>query len=239
MGEKVPIAIGRQIAGDGVRASGDRTRRRSQGAGHVHCRGCVGAAIAVLLPVAAIAACSGGSPSPTSTETASPTTSSPSPTPSPTSSTDLASTRAEAKVREFYAVEDAVGADPTTPLSKLEIVAVSSALEADRHEYQQWRDDGWLQHGATRLVEVNVLSVNLDNSDPSHGVVPTVAINVCIDVSGGAVVNKDGKPVAPSDAPKRGWEHILVSNYLWDKDPANGWRVASVSTLNDPPCDDA
>ena len=48
-------------------------------------------------------------------------------------------------------------------------------------------------------------SVNLDNSDPKAGKVPTVQIDVCYDVSDVDVLDANGKSVVSPDRPDTGW----------------------------------
>ena len=65
-------------------------------------------------------------------------------------------------------------------------------------------------------------SVNLDNTDPQAGQVPTVQIDVCYDVSGVDVLDKDGKSVVTPDRPETGWVRYSVANYQWKEEPT-GW----------------
>ena len=64
--------------------------------------------------------------------------------------------------------------------------------------------------------------MNLDNSDPKAGKVPTVQIDLCFDVSEVDVVDANGKSVVSPDRPDTGWIRFLVSNYEWDADPDGG-----------------
>ncbi|QAY68757.1 hypothetical protein [Xylanimonas protaetiae] len=122
-------------------------------------------------------------------------------------------------------------------MTDLESVATSIVLDADKREFERWRRDGWTQQGSTRLVEVDLVDVSLDNSDPSTGRVPVVQFDVCYDISSGDVVDASGNSVAPPDQPVRGWERLRVANYNWDMDPAGAWRVSSAETLEQAPCD--
>lgn len=93
------------------------------------------------------------------------------------------------------------------------------------------------QTGETKVVELEVQSVNLDNSDPQAGKVPTVQIDVCFDVSGVDVLDADGKSVVAPDRPDTGWIRYSVANYEWDSDPDGTWRVASSQNIERTPCD--
>lgn len=200
---------------------------------------------ATILVLVVASACSDSpDPTPSSIPTVTATTPpsvtpSPSPSPSPSTSpsdSEIAAARADETVHRYYAVLDAVGADPNAPLDQLDDVAISIVLSAYQHSFERWRRDGWVQHGTTDLVEVNVNSVTLDNSDPAHGVVPTVEIDVCFDVADVDVVDADGNSVAQTDRPDVGWERLSVANYSWDDDPEGSWRVASAETLESEPC---
>ena len=67
------------------------------------------------------------------------------------------------------------------------------------------QDQGQRQAGTTRVSELKVQSVNLDNSDPDAGKVPTVVIDVCWDVSKVDVLDKDGKSIVCPNRPDTGW----------------------------------
>ena len=144
--------------------------------------------------------------------------------------------RAEGLVREYYALVDRVGADQDAPLSQLERVATSVELEVRRADLSQWRKDGWRKTGRTRVADVVVQSVSLDNSAPRAGLVPTVQVDVCYDVSDVDIVDSAGTSVVSPDRADRAWERLQVANYDYDNDPVGGWRVAALETLEKAPC---
>lgn len=195
-----------------------------------------------MVALAALSACTGtpddspsSSPTPTTTATtASPT---PSPTPSPTSETELAAANAEAVLRDFYRVTDELSTDPSRPLTELESVATSVVLDSWTRDFERSRRDELKQTGTTRLAQVDLVDISMDNSDPSHGEVPSVRFEVCWDVSDVEITNPDGTSALPADRPVRGWERLIVANYNWESDPAGGWRVASGETIEREPCD--
>jgi len=82
-----------------------------------------------------------------------------------------------------------------------------------------------------------VPSVNLDNSDPAAGRVPTVQVDVCFDVTGVDVRDGSGSSVVPAGRPVTGWIRHTVSNYSWETDPTGGWRVSTSVDLKRPPCE--
>jgi hypothetical protein len=122
-------------------------------------------------------------------------------------------------------------------LSSLKSVAISTELTTQQTLFNRERKQGLHQTGETKVVELQVQSVNLDNSDPQAGKVPTVQIDVCFDVSGVDVLDADGKSVVTPDRPDTGWIRYSVANYQWDSDPDGAWRVASSQDIERTPCD--
>jgi hypothetical protein len=200
-------------------------------------RGTRSLATAALL-LAAVTACAEDAAEPTASP--SPTQSSPdstAATSSPPTDTQLASDAASAVLRQYYAVRNKVRQDPHLPLKRLGSVAVSSELAAQQNLIKNEREAGYRQVGATKVARFKIQSVNLDNSDPKAGKVPTVQIDVCADVSDVDFVDVSGESVISSERPDSGWIRFLVSNYEWDANPDGGWRVASSQDLEREPCD--
>ncbi|WP_246000323.1 hypothetical protein [Nocardioides pocheonensis] len=194
-------------------------------------------ALATALLLAALAGCAGGD-DPAATQ--SPTPSSPAPTTAtstPPTDSEKASAAASAVLREYNDVGNQLRQDPSQPLSRLQSVATSTELAAQRNLLRNERKRGLHQVGDTKIAVLKVESVNLDNSDPSTGKVPTVQVDVCFDVSNVDVVNANGESIISPDRPDTSWIQFLVSNYRWDKDPDRAWRVASSQDLKRKPCD--
>lgn len=190
------------------------------------------------LSIVLLSACSNssaGTPTP-APEITSQSPSTPTPSPSPTSTTDLAAANAEDLVHEFYRVTDVIRSDHDVPLARLKTVLVGSSLKAYQGLYKQERRAGERQTGRTRVAELAVHSVSLDNSDPEAGKVPTVVVDVCIDIREVDLVDKTGASVAYPDRPETGWERHHVANYSWDEDQESGWRVVTSETLEKKPC---
>lgn len=189
--------------------------------------------------LAATAACSDGS---TSTEPPAPslsaTSAAPSPTtsPRPTSPSDAASADAAKVMRSYFTVVSQVGQNPNSPLKRLQTVATGTQLQALETLHRSQRDQGRRQTGSTVINELWVQSVNLDNSNPEAGKVPTVVIDVCWDVSGVDVLDRTGTSVVSRDRPDIGWTRYSVANYDYADDPNGGWRVATGQDLEDEPC---
>jgi ABC-type phosphate transport system substrate-binding protein len=201
-------------------------------------RGAHALATAALL-LAAVSACAGdGNSSPTSPISPTPSTqdSTGSTTPPPTEA-ELASEAASAVLRKYYEVRNDLRQHPNVPLKRLGAVAISSELSAQRLLVKKEREAGHRQVGDTKVAQFKVQSVNLDNSDPTAGKVPTVQIDVCADVSDVDFVDAGDNSIISSDRPDSGWIRFLVSNYEWDSDPDGGWRVASSQDLEREPCD--
>jgi hypothetical protein len=187
--------------------------------------------------LAAVSACGGSNtdPPPTS-EPSSPSPSSPTTSSSPSSPSDAASAAATDAVRSYFAVVDQLRSDPAVDLKKLKSVATSAQLNAVETLISRQRDEGQRQTGTTALDELEVQSVNLDNSDPKAGKVPTVVIDVCWDVTKVDVLDKSGKSIVSSDRPDTGWTRYTVANYKYAADPTGGWRVATGQDLKQTPC---
>ncbi|MEU2200611.1 hypothetical protein [Isoptericola sp. NPDC019482] len=174
--------------------------------------------------------------------TAEPTTSpdeSPTGSPSPTSDTDIAAAGAEAVLREYLTLSNDLRTDTSRPLDELEEVATGLELDSQSKFLTDWREKGWQATGEARLVELDLVDVSLDNSDPDAGKVPTVTMEACVDVTGSDVVDSDGDSVIEPSRADRTWTRYLVSNYRWDDDPSDSWRVASSETLERESCDAA
>lgn len=187
--------------------------------------------------LAAVSACGGSNtdPPPTS-EPSSPSPSSPTTSSSPSSPSDAASAAATDAVRSYFAVVDQLRSDPAVDLKKLKSVATSAQLNAVETLISRQRDEGQRQTGTTALNELEVQSVNLDDSDPKAGKVPTVVIDVCWDVTKVDVLDKSGKSIVSSDRPDTGWTRYTVANYKYAADPTGGWRVATGQDLKQTPC---
>jgi hypothetical protein len=172
-------------------------------------------------------------PTPTSSSSSPATTTSP----TPQSESEIASEAASGVLRQYYDVRNELRQDPSTSLSRLDDVAISTELAAQKNLFTKERKQGLHQTGETKVVKLDVKSVNLDNSDPKAGKVPTVQIDLCFDVSDVDVVDKNGKSVISPDRPDTGWIQFLVSNYKWETDPDGGWRVASSQDIERAACE--
>ena len=195
------------------------------------------AAAALLLVAMTSCANDGQDPAANASPTPSSSTPTPTATATPPSDTELASEAASATLRKYYDVRNQLRQNPSRPLSLLDQVAISTELAAQKNLFKKERKQGLHQVGATKVAELEVQSVNLDNSDPKAGKVPTVQIDLCFDVSEVDVVDADGKSVISPDRPDTGWIQFLVSNYEWETDPDAGWRVASSKDIERTPCE--
>lgn len=207
--------------------------------------GRVTAVTTATITMAVLVACTGSpneAPTPSVTPTPSmssqpPTPPSPSPSPTPPSQAEVAAAQAESLVREYYVLREALRVDTSVPLDRLEDFTISTELASQQRLIQGERDRGEHQTGSTRIVELDVTDVNLDNSDPSAGRVPVVEIELCVDVSGVDFIDASGNSVVVPGRPDAGWVRHQVANYAWDTDPANGWRISSSETIERQPCD--
>lgn len=132
-------------------------------------------------------------------------------------------------MRAYFATVDQVRQDTKRPESDLDAVASSTQLTAQKHLLKNQRESGRHQVGDTKVVELNVESVSLD--DPA-----TAYVDVCWDVSGVDILDADGKSVVTDGRKNLGWTRFVVTNPEWEKAPTDGWRVSSGSDLEKEPC---
>jgi hypothetical protein len=200
-------------------------------------------AVATAALLLAVAGCSGdgndpaasGSPTPSSPST----TAAASSTPTQPSDSQVASEAASDVLRDYYALRDELRQNPRKPLLELESVAIGAELRADRRLFARERSIHLRQVGDTSITNLTVQSVNLDNSNPSQGRVPTVQVDVCWDVSNADLVDESGKSVVSSRRADRGATRYTVANYHWASDPGDGWRVVTGQDLKQSPCADS
>lgn len=153
------------------------------------------------------------------------------------SDTEAASKAATETVRKYFAVLDDLRQGDGKPLDGLQSVATSSQLTAQKRLLESERSRKFRQVGETEIPDLKVESVNLDNSDPEAGKVPTVVVDVCWDVSDADLLDASGESVVSPDRVDVGWTRYTVANYEYQSDPLTGWRVASGKDLAQPPCD--
>lgn len=156
--------------------------------------------------------------------------------PSPTSPSDIASADATRTMRAYIKVVDRLRQNPESDPKPLESVATSTQLKAVQVLLRRRDAEGQRQIGDTSVREMTVQSVNLDDSDPSMGKVPTVVVDVCWDVSEVDVLDESGASIVLPDRPERGWTRYTVSNYAFGTNPHDGWRVATGADLKEKPC---
>ena len=186
-------------------------------------------ATAALL-LAGVTACAdnGGEPSASPSSTpSSPATSTSTATP-PTES-EIAPEAASGMVRQYFETVGRVRQDPNSPASDLDAVASSTQLLAQKNLLKRQRADGLHQTGITKVVELNVQSVSLE--DPA-----TAVIDVCWDVSGVDVIDSSGKSVVSPERKDVGWTRFTVTNQQWEAAPTDGWRVSGGQDLEKEPC---
>lgn len=189
------------------------------------------------LMLAAVSACGASDTDPPpSSESSSSSPTAPTTSATPTSPSDTATADATSAVQNYFSVVDDLRSGPATGLKKLKAVATSAQLNALETLIRRQRGEGQRQTGTTAISELKVQSVNLDNSDPDAGKVPTVVIDVCWNVSKVDVLDKGGKSIVSPNRPDSGWTRYTVANYEYAADPTGGWRVATGQDLEKTPC---
>lgn len=190
----------------------------------------------MLVAVTACASSVSDADPPSSPQVSSSVPTSESSSPSPRSNSEVASDTAENVVRRYFNVLDNLRQDPSKPVRQLSSVATSTQLAAQKRLLTAERDQGLHQVGTTRVAELTVQSVSLDNSAPSAGKVPTVAVDVCWDVSNADLVDRSGQSVVSPSRASTGWTRYTVANYHWSENPSGGWRIATSQDLKQTPC---
>ena len=222
-------SAGRRLSStpDMVASEGSLIMRRARRAGSV-------ATAALIVAVMASCASDDTTPLPTPSTSPAPTLTSPVPTthtatPTPPSDSEVAAEAATALLRTYFATVDRVRQDPQRPASDLDAVASSSQLTAQKGLLENQRVDGLRQLGDTRVIEVSVESVNLD--DPA-----TAVVDVCWDVSAVDIIDESDKSVVSPERKDLGWTRFTVTNTTWASAPTDGWRVSGGSDLEKAPC---
>jgi hypothetical protein len=139
-------------------------------------------------------------------------------------------------MRRYVEVRNALRQDASQPVSLLRTVAIGGELAAQKALVARERAQGIRQIGETTIGDLSIASVTLDNTDPSTGKVPTVLVDVCLDVTAVDVIDKTGQSVIDSNRPDTGWIRYSVANYVWSKDPVSAWRVTWSKDLEGPSC---
>jgi hypothetical protein len=192
------------------------------------------------LVLAAVSACAFGNSEPANPTTSSPsataTPSAPETSARPTSPSEAAVSGARRTVRQYFSTIDQLAQNPSANLKALGAVMTSTELNAEKKFLRDQHRRGERQVGDTRLADVKVQSVTLNNSDPAAGKVPTVVVDVCWDVSKVDVLDKSGKSIVSPNRPDTGWTRYTVANYEYAADPTGGWRVATGQDLKQTTC---
>lgn len=221
-----------------LRSLGPRGLRTEQVSGMTNTRSTLALAVAALL-VCALASCS-EDPASTTTPTkspSSPTSSSSTLTSAPPTDSEVAQQAAAEVVRDYFETVDLLRQDPTRPLTELKKVAISGQLASEEILTRNQRKVGNRQTGDSQVVQVEVQSVNLDNSDPVGGRIPIVQLDVCWDVSQVDILDRQGRSIITADRPDRGWTRYTVANHSWKTTrPAVGWRISTGRDLEKTPC---
>ena len=167
----------------------------------------------------------------TATTDASPTTTTPAESPE-----DEAIGAAEKMIPLYFQVGDSsIAAPDKFDREELKKVAISTALDdmenlVSAFQLQQLKASGSTEVESMTNPRVD-LKLDLKKSPPD---VPTVQLDVCIDVSKLNVVDKNGKSAVPADRKPRQMWRVGVSNYEYPKEDT--WRVAFTDTRGNKTC---
>ena len=199
---------------------------------------------AIAVAALALSACNStgdpGSNTATAATTSAPATTDVSPTastPTPTKSTEDEAIAAAEKMSPLYfpVGDSSIAAPDKFDREELKKVAISTALDDMQNLMSAFQNQQFKASGSTEVESITNprvdLKLDLKKSPPD---VPTVQLDVCIDVSKLNVVDKDGKSAIPADRKPRQLWRVGVSNYEYPK--ADAWRVAYTDTKGDKTC---
>lgn len=195
---------------------------------------------AALVLAASLGACTTSSdPGPTGSSTSAPgapsttTTTTATPTLSPE---EVAIAAATALIPVYFATRDrSLQEGKKFDVEDFKKVAISSGLIEMQNRYNVFTAQKFTQIGSARIETIDNprvdLALDLKKSPPD---VPTVQLDVCIDVSKVNIVDETGKSQIPSTRiPRQQWR-VGVSNYKY---PAPGqWRVSFTDTQGGKKC---
>lgn len=194
----------------------------------------IAGAAAALTALLALTACNGEEPpatEPTSTPSPTATTS------APADPKDQAVDDATAALQRYFDVTNQLRTNPKLPLTRLKTVAISTGLLYAESEFKRYRQEGGITRTGDATFEVQkVLEVSLDNSNPKKGIAPTVQLQVCWDVSETDAVDANGESQVNPDRADRTVATYWVSNYDFDKNPREGWKVSSFQSTGEKEC---
>jgi len=185
---------------------------------------------AAIVLVAALGACTSNEGTPTATKTST----SPSSTPSTSTTTatptlspeDEAIAAAKSMIPQYVAMADrSLIEGPKFNVEDFKKVAISSGLIDLQNRYNVFTAQKFTQIGNTKVEAMDNprvdLKLDLKKSPPD---VPTVQLDVCVDVSKVNLVDAAGtSQIPPTRVPRQKWR-VGVSNYEYPSPTA--WRVS-------------
>ena len=173
------------------------------------------------------------SATPSHTPTMTKTTTSATPTQSPE---DLAIAAAKARIPEYNAMADSSLKDTKAfSIESFKKVAIGTALDDLNNRFSAVSAQGYTQTGDSVIESMTNprvdLKLDLKKSPPD---VPTVQLDVCLDVSKVNLIDAAGKSVLPADRKPRQWWRVGVSHYDYPNPPR--WLVSFTDTQGGKTC---
>ena len=93
-------------------------------------------------------------------------------------------------VTDYYTAVDRINSDPSSDPDTLQDVATGDAYLASVRLVDDMKGRGLVQTGDVRVVDVDVVSIDLTRSPPSR--YPTVVLDACLDVSAMKAIGPGG-----------------------------------------------
>lgn len=149
---------------------------------------------------------------------------------------DLAAAAAEARYREYLAVDNAIGQGGYTSSAPYDTVTVAPQRLTSETRFRQTKAAagiGGRLLGNTELASLTITSVDLT---PEPGGYPKVVLQACVDVSGTDVVDKSGVSVVSAERVDRSKSTVTMYEYEPGTKGAErgGWYVYEATSKAEP-----
>jgi hypothetical protein len=131
-------------------------------------------------------------------------------------------------VEKYYAVDEAIAANPRVPLKRYYEVAQGDYAQSLLQAAQAQRAKGYQVIGKVKVGAPEVRGLLLPHS---NGDVPGATVRVCLDVSGVNVVDKEGKSVVEPGRPSAYIETLSLKKRKY------GWRITDGANRETSKCD--
>ena len=192
--------------------------------------------VVVAVALASLSACGGQIPEPRPGESTSGATAPTRHSATPSSTLSGVATSPEYRARreiitlveKYYAIDEAIAANPSVPLKRYYEVAQGDYAGSLLQGAQARRAKGYRVIGQVEVGTPEIRDLRLSSS---KGSVPAATVRVCLDVSGVNVVDKKGKSIVEPGRPDAYIERLSLKKRKY------GWRVTDGADTETRKCD--